>query len=333
MASIEKCDIVYCWVWGEHSEVQRMFREAGIAMAPQRSYSHDFIKRSIELLRRNMSWHTGRIVLVSACGLDPPDLDLDALGVTVIDQEAILPPEHRPALNNMVVESALHRIPGLTDTFIYMNDDQFLLRETPMDIFVDERKRMTFFRNEYTTIESLRRRHLPGSNTWSSMCTYNAELARKAWGIPLNRMHLMQHLPCIMDKAIMKDVAEHFAVEIDRMGRRHTLRHPQDVILLFLCQEWCRAHCPERVRWICHHHRSSYPYRCEKLSLKNQANIVQLIRQRGISMLTLSETERPHQFVLKTVQRQLEHLTTSTETDDEPPQRTRWQKFMCCSSK
>ena len=42
-----------------------------------------------------------------------------------------------PTFNSNAIESNLHRIAGLSECFLYMNDDMFLLDPTPLDYFVD----------------------------------------------------------------------------------------------------------------------------------------------------------------------------------------------------
>lgn len=340
MMSLRRCDIVYCWVWGEHPRVRDMFEEHGVELQPHRTYSHSFIARSIELVRKNMRWHEGRIVLVSACGLAPPGLDLARHRVEVVDQEAILPPEHRPAFSNMVTESALHRVPGLTDRFLYMNDDQFALQPIPLEVFEGPEGDITFFRNDAATMEDLRRRnHRSSRNVWAEMALHTAGLARRAWGTELGEMQLMQHLPYVMDREVLRRVAETFRGEVDAMGRRHTARHPEDIIVVFLHQEWWRAHRGDEVRWACYRANSAnLAYRCEKMVPRNQETIARLLHECSISMLTLSEScsqqQEQTRFMLQSIKKQLAALTAAAPVacEREVP-RPGWRKFICGCSK
>ena len=44
--------------------------------------------------------------------------------------------EFLPTFNSLAIETMLHRIPGLSEKYIYMNDDFFLIRKTqPTDFF------------------------------------------------------------------------------------------------------------------------------------------------------------------------------------------------------
>jgi len=48
--------------------------------------------------------------------------------ITLVRHEDILEPEYLPTFNSHVIGSALHRIPGLSEHYIYFNDDVMLLR-------------------------------------------------------------------------------------------------------------------------------------------------------------------------------------------------------------
>src|SRR5699024_7876638 len=57
--------------------------------------------------------------------------------LTIIDHQEIIPKEYLPTFNSQVLELNLHRIPNLSDQFIYFNDDVFLINDTvPEDFFV-----------------------------------------------------------------------------------------------------------------------------------------------------------------------------------------------------
>ncbi|KTD20905.1 Capsular polysaccharide phosphotransferase SacB [Legionella lansingensis] len=61
--------------------------------------------------------------------------------IRIIDHQAIFPnPQHTlPSFNSLAIESVLWRIPELSETFIYFNDDVILLRPTKVqDFFIQE---------------------------------------------------------------------------------------------------------------------------------------------------------------------------------------------------
>src|SRR3546814_12468985 len=55
----------------------------------------------------------------------PEWLNTDHPRIQVIDHKDIMPPEALPCFNSTVIEYFLHRIPGLSDRFLFANDDMF----------------------------------------------------------------------------------------------------------------------------------------------------------------------------------------------------------------
>ncbi len=67
----------------------------------------------------------------------PGWLNVNNPRVTVIDQDDLFDDKScLPTFNNCAVELLFHKIPGLSEQFVYFNDDMFILREThPSDFF------------------------------------------------------------------------------------------------------------------------------------------------------------------------------------------------------
>lgn len=55
--------------------------------------------------------------------------------ITIVDHKDILPKDVLPTFNSRVLELNLHRIPGLSEHFIYMNDDIFFINHMSPDDF------------------------------------------------------------------------------------------------------------------------------------------------------------------------------------------------------
>ena len=65
-------------------------------------------------------------------------VDIDTSDVDVIYHKDIIPEKYLPCFNSCTIEMFLHKIPGLSEEFIYFNDDTFVLK--PMkktDFFID----------------------------------------------------------------------------------------------------------------------------------------------------------------------------------------------------
>ena len=129
-------DIVYTWVDGRDPawNQARLARLAGLSgtattresSGQARFVSRDELRYSMRSIHLFAPW-VRRIHLVTA-GQVPAWLDVDHPQVNLVNHDAILPAEALPTFNSHAIEAALHRIPDLTEHFVYLNDDFFLGR-------------------------------------------------------------------------------------------------------------------------------------------------------------------------------------------------------------
>lgn len=69
----------------------------------------------------------------------PDWLNIDHPKLKWVKHSDYIPGEYLPTFSSHVIEWNLHRIPDLSENFVYFNDDVFLIRETkPEDFFVDD---------------------------------------------------------------------------------------------------------------------------------------------------------------------------------------------------
>ena len=136
-------DVVYTWVDGSDPAWRRRRDEALQAVSGGLSGYHrsavdesryldsEELRYSLRSLRRYANW-VRRIHLVTD-GQVPHWLDADHPRITVIDHADLLGGSR---FNSHAIESALHRIPGLAEHYLYLNDDVFFGRIAyPGDFF------------------------------------------------------------------------------------------------------------------------------------------------------------------------------------------------------
>ncbi|MBQ1770769.1 MAG: hypothetical protein II000_02330 [Clostridia bacterium] len=66
----------------------------------------------------------------------PAWLNTDHPKLHIISHETIMPADSLPCFNSYVIESYLHRIPGLSEIFLYANDDMFFGNHVSPDFFI-----------------------------------------------------------------------------------------------------------------------------------------------------------------------------------------------------
>ncbi|GEC07852.1 exopolysaccharide phosphotransferase [Streptomyces spinoverrucosus] len=128
-------DAVYTWVDGDDPALAAKRRahqaDSGNDIAPRetgasRYTSHDELKYAL----RSLEMYAGfirHVYLVTDAQI-PDWLDPDAEDLTVVDHRDILPADALPVFNSHAIESRLHHIPGLSERYLYFNDDVFINR-------------------------------------------------------------------------------------------------------------------------------------------------------------------------------------------------------------
>lgn len=113
------------------------------AASASRFEDHSELKYSLRSLAQFAPW-IRHIYLVTDQQV-PTWLIDDPVGLTVVDHRELLDAENLPTFNSHAIESALHRIPGLSEHYLYFNDDVLLGKPTvPGDFFTEDGKPRVF---------------------------------------------------------------------------------------------------------------------------------------------------------------------------------------------
>lgn len=136
----EPIDIVYTWVdaadpaWqARRASVNPGTALAADALDPARTRSHDELRYSLRSVAMYANW-VRHIWLVTDGQVPEWLVENDRL--TVVDHRQIFAdPAALPTFNSHAIEAQLHRIPGLAEHFLYLNDDVFFGRPVRPELF------------------------------------------------------------------------------------------------------------------------------------------------------------------------------------------------------
>lgn len=137
-------DLVYTWVNGSDLVWQEK-RDRTIGCPIEKSaencegryVDNDELMFSLRSVEKYAPW-IRRIFIVTDNQV-PRWLDTSNPKIKIVDHSEILPAEVLPTFNSVVIEHALHKIPGLSEHFLYANDDMFFNRLVrPKDFFTPE---------------------------------------------------------------------------------------------------------------------------------------------------------------------------------------------------
>ena len=132
-------DLVITWVDGNDPEwirERQKYRDPGADTRPQRYRDWGFLRFWFRGIERFAPW--ARTIHFVTYGHVPAWLDREHPKLHITDHREFMPKEALPTFSSRAIEANLHRIPGLSERFIYFNDDMFLIQKSdPGDFFRD----------------------------------------------------------------------------------------------------------------------------------------------------------------------------------------------------
>lgn len=141
----EPIDFVVTWVDGSdpawRAEKEAYERSIGMQAdfsdkGEERYRDWDFFQYWFRAVEKYAPWV--RTVYLVTCGQVPEWLDLNAPKLKLVTHSEIMPEDALPTFNSCAIEFHLHKIKGLSEYFVYFNDDIVLTRPVkPEDFFVD----------------------------------------------------------------------------------------------------------------------------------------------------------------------------------------------------
>lgn len=136
-------DLVYTWVDGSDEQWRSaklaatsgtLAAELPTATDDARFFSNDELKYSLRSVESFLPW-VNHIYIVTA-GHKPSWINENHPRITVVHHEEIFGEiSNLPTFNSHAIESQLHHIPGLSEHFVYVNDDVFFGPSIPPDLF------------------------------------------------------------------------------------------------------------------------------------------------------------------------------------------------------
>lgn len=138
----EKIDFVLIWVDGNDPEWQREKEK----YSPNKNTDSrniryrdwDNLKYWFRGVEKFAPW-VNKIYFVT-CGHYPKWLNKENPKLVCIKHEDFIPKEYLPTFSSHTIELNLHRIKGLSEKFVYFNDDIFLLKKTKENDFFKKNK-------------------------------------------------------------------------------------------------------------------------------------------------------------------------------------------------
>ncbi|SDK28988.1 Stealth protein CR1, conserved region 1 [Streptomyces indicus] len=225
-------DVVYTWVddsdplWRERRDRVRsaLTGEPLHAQAANdsRFTSRDELRYSLRSLHQYAPW-VRNVYLVTA-GQAPAWLNHDHPNLRVVDHREIFSdPAALPTFNSHAIETQLHHIEGLSECFLYLNDDVFFGRPVKPSHFFHPNGLTKFFQSKAL---------IPAGDVVPDDLPVNAagknsrRLIAQEFGSAISQK--MKHTPHALRRSVLDEIEEAFARE-HHMTQHSRFRSPRDI--------------------------------------------------------------------------------------------------------
>ncbi len=228
-------DIVYTWVDGADPQwqvrrdlalgrVDPTVRLSDQATNDARFMSRDELRYSMRSVAAFAPW-VRRIYLVTDRQL-PAWLNVEDERLIVVDHTEIFHDKTAlPVFNSHAIESQLHHIEGLSEHFVYFNDDVFLGRPVAPSFFFHSNGIARFFPSKALLPMGPR---TPADTPVAASGKNNRALIEALTGKSITAK--MRHVPHAMRRSVLGEIEERYA-ELVAATAGHKFRHPDDLAI------------------------------------------------------------------------------------------------------
>lgn len=152
----KKIDFVYTWVEEYDPEREHyskiLLNKEDHNLDPSRYDQNDELKYSIRSVEQNCPWYRN-IYIVVKDGQKPNFLNFNNKRIILVNHSEIMPSTSLPTFNSLAIEANIHKIKGLSDFYIYMNDDFFIAKPLEESNFVSNNTPIVNITKESVNLE------------------------------------------------------------------------------------------------------------------------------------------------------------------------------------
>jgi len=222
-------DIVYAWVDSKDPAWKKAFAETrppdladgSDTIADSRFHSSGELRYSLRSVVMHLPWFS-TIHIVSNCS-PPAWLDPDHPQLRWVRHEEMLDRACLPTFNSHAIEASLHRIPGVTENFLYFNDDVFALDALTPAEFVNENGTLNANLEPKAVVNS---EADPKAPDYLNAARNGAKLLYQRYGYYPTRLHM--HAPHSLKRSLLEQLEAEFEQALD-MTRRARFRSITDL--------------------------------------------------------------------------------------------------------
>jgi hypothetical protein len=222
-------DVVYTWVDGDdplwRAKKERWLGGVGDIHPHAANTSRFFARDDLRYSLRSVDMYGDfvRTIYLVTDGQVPAWLDTSHPKLQMVDHREIFDPKQLPTFNSHAIESRLHHIDGLSEQYLYLNDDVFFGRMVTPDVFFHANGLSKFFTSRvHVDLGAATAADVPvlaaGKN--------NRSLLEKEFGRFLTSK--LKHVPHSQLRSVLFEMEERFPEQFARTSASR-FRHPDDI--------------------------------------------------------------------------------------------------------
>jgi len=245
---MEKVDLVFTWVNGsrpEHLRLRRkhipeeVFQQEGVGDLDFRF--RDFgkastLKYALRSVRKYAPWVQKIFILTS--GETPSWMNVEKAakqGIHFVAHEEVFSKEDLPLFNSCAIEMRLHRIPGLSECYLYMNDDFLLGRDLQKEELwpEDAPVPVTYF--------AMERAPRFGRDPWHQKVANMGKLMNRKFMLRWDEIFMVGHHGFFFVKSVVEEIEETIGEEMKETVQEKW-RTPKSVWIPFIYANFFVSH-------------------------------------------------------------------------------------------
>jgi len=299
-------DAVFSWVDDSFPDYRATLeRHATSAWDRSRNRTRDnldLLKYSLRSLATYAPW-IRHVYLVTCAPQIPRWLAPAAKRLTVVHHDRLFEPASLPTFNSFAIVSTIPRIPGLSERFLYIEDDMLFGRAVAPSDFIDAEGRIRIFRRlGYTA--SGEKRHSETLSPWNAALAQSNHLLDQAFG--RHRRRTVTHVPLLIDRPSWAEMEARWPDEFART-RASRFRARYNVVPEYLYPHFLHYTGRGRIAPTARTYRDTYYHGLENLTAWAWCglHVIALLRPKMIA-LNDGFGDRPNERVVRLARRFLE---------------------------
>ena len=222
-------DVVFTWVdntdeawqkkYEQYKDSRRNINLDQFATDSARFDNHNELFYSIKAVKKYLPWVRNIYVITDN---QVPSWLSKVKGVTIVDHTDIIESKYLPTFNSHVIEAFLHRIPNLSEDFIYFNDDVFFNSVSQVsDCFIDDQVIIygQWKSNFLIKMKYLFRKFLHHNMAKQQQPKFTAAQMLSADMVGLKRYYALHHRPHFIQKERLQNYfKQHPEVLLQQIG-------------------------------------------------------------------------------------------------------------------